>query len=125
KVDLLWFGGIGTYVRSSAESDDRAGDRANDAIRVTGAELRAKVVGEGANLAMTQLGRIEAAKSGVRLNTDAIDNSAGVNSSDVEVNLKIALSVPVQEKRLGMEARNGLLASMTDEIAALVLRNNY
>ncbi len=83
---------IGTYVRATAESDDEAGDRANDAIRITGAELRARVVGEGANLGLTQRGRIEAARRGVRLNTDAIDNSAGVNTSDVEVNIKIALA---------------------------------
>ena len=125
QVDLLWFGGIGTYVRSSKEGDERAGDRANDAIRITGADLRAKVIGEGANLAMTQLGRIEAARAGVRLNTDAIDNSAGVNTSDVEVNIKIALSMPMRERRLTMDARNVLLAEMTDEVAALVLRNNY
>ena len=125
QVDLLWFGGIGTYVRATAEADERVGDRANDAIRVTGTDLRAKVIGEGANLGMTQLGRIEAARRGVRLNTDAIDNSAGVNSSDVEVNLKIALSTPVREQRLTIEARNELLASMTDDVAALVLRNNY
>jgi glutamate dehydrogenase len=125
EVDLMWFGGIGTYVRSSLESDDRVGDRANDAIRVTGEALRAKVIGEGANLAMTQLGRIEAAKAGVRLNTDAIDNSAGVNTSDLEVNIKIALSLPLREQRLTMDARDELLAEMTDEVAALVLRNNY
>jgi glutamate dehydrogenase len=125
QVDLLWFGGIGTYVRSSKESDDRAGDRANDAIRVTGADVRAKVIGEGANLAMTQLGRIESARSGVRLNTDAIDNSAGVNTSDVEVNIKIALSTPTREGLLTDGARNELLAAMSDEVAALVLRNNY
>ncbi|MEJ2377364.1 MAG: NAD-glutamate dehydrogenase, partial [Pseudolabrys sp.] len=87
-VDLLFFGGIGTYVRASQEGDADAGDRANDAIRVTGAELRCKVVGEGANLGMTQCGRVEAARKGVRLNTDAIDNSAGVNTSDVEVNME-------------------------------------
>src|SRR6185503_20600428 len=92
KVDLLFFGGIGTYVRASSEGDEAAGDRANDAIRITGAELNCKVVGEGANLGMTQRGRIEAASRGVRLNTDAIDNSAGVNTSDVEVNVKVALS---------------------------------
>src|SRR5580704_12311306 len=87
-ADLLWFGGIGTYVRASTEADDAVGDRANDAIRVTGAELACKVIGEGANLGMTQRGRIEAALHGVRLNTDAIDNSAGVNTSDIEVNIK-------------------------------------
>ena len=124
-VDLLFFGGIGTYVRASTESDEAAGDRANDPIRITGAELRAKVIGEGANLGMTQRGRIEAALAGVRLNTDAIDNSAGVNTSDVEVNIKIALSLPVRDGRLTLEARNTLLAKMTDEVAALVLRNNY
>ncbi len=125
RVDLLWFGGIGTYVRAGSESDAEVGDRANDAIRVTGSQLRAKVVGEGANLGCTQLGRIEAARAGVRLNTDAIDNSAGVNTSDVEVNIKIALSVPEHDGRLQPEARNALLAAMTDEVGALVLRNNY
>ena len=99
-VDLLFFGGIGTYVRASSESDADAGDRANDAIRVSGAELNCKVVGEGANLGMTQRGRIEAALGGVRLNTDAIDNSAGVNTSDVEVNIKIALSPLVRSGAL-------------------------
>ena len=124
-VDLLFFGGIGTYVRSSSESDEAAGDRANDAVRVAGADLRCKVIGEGANLGMTQRGRIEAALAGIRLNTDAIDNSAGVNTSDVEVNIKIALSVPVRSGALTLEARNALLAEMTDEVARLVLRNNY
>ncbi|MER2265226.1 NAD-glutamate dehydrogenase [Methylobacterium oxalidis] len=123
-VDLIWFGGIGTYVRASSESDEEAGDRANDAVRVTGATLRARVVGEGANLGLTQRGRIEAARHGVRLNTDAIDNSAGVNTSDVEVNIKIALMTPERDGRLDPEARNALLVSMTDEVAALVLRNN-
>jgi len=125
QVDLLFFGGIGTYVRSSRETDTDAGDRANDLIRITGADLRCKVVGEGANLGMTQRGRIEAALAGVRLNTDAIDNSAGVNTSDVEVNIKIALSRPVRTGGLKIEARNSLLAEMTDEVARLVLRNNY
>jgi glutamate dehydrogenase len=125
QVDLLFFGGIGTYVRSSNETDEAAGDRANDAIRITGSDLRVKVVGEGANLGMTQRGRIETALKGVRLNTDAIDNSAGVNTSDVEVNIKIALSVPVRAGELTFEARNTLLAEMTDEVARLVLRNNY
>jgi glutamate dehydrogenase len=124
-VGLLWFGGIGTYIRASSETDDQVGDRANDPIRITGAEVRAKVVGEGANLGVTQRGRIEAARCGVRLNTDAIDNSAGVNTSDVEVNIKIALTQPVRDGRLSEEARNGLLADMTDEVARLVLRNNY
>jgi len=125
QVDLLFFGGIGTYIRASSESDEAAGDRANDAIRVTGAELNCKVIGEGANLGMTQRGRIEAAQRGVRLNTDAIDNSAGVNTSDVEVNIKIALSAPVRSGALTMEKRNTFLAEMTDEVARLVLRNNY
>ena len=125
QVDLLFFGGIGTYVRSSNESDEAAGDRANDAIRVSGGELRCKVIGEGANLGMTQRGRIEAALAGIRLNTDAIDNSAGVNTSDVEVNIKIALSRPLRSGALTLEARNALLVEMTDEVARLVLRNNY
>jgi glutamate dehydrogenase len=124
-ADLLFFGGIGTYVRAGSESDDVVGDRANDPIRITGADLRVKVVGEGANLGMTQRGRIEAALGGVRLNTDAIDNSAGVNTSDVEVNIKIALSLPVRSGALSEEARNAQLAEMTDEVARLVLRNNY
>ena len=124
-TDLLWFGGIGTYIRASAETDDQVGDRVNDPIRVTGAALRCKVVGEGANLGMTQKGRVEAAQRGIRLNTDAIDNSAGVNTSDVEVNIKIALTLPVRDGRLTIETRNELLAEMTDEIAHLVLRNNY
>jgi glutamate dehydrogenase len=124
-VDLLFFGGIGTYVRASSETDEAAGDRANDAIRITGSDLRVKVVGEGANLGMTQRGRIEAALNGVCLNTDAIDNSAGVNTSDVEVNIKIALSAPVRSGALTLEARNALLAEMTDEVGRLVLRNNY
>ncbi|WP_336486723.1 NAD-glutamate dehydrogenase [Methylobacterium nigriterrae] len=123
-VDLLWFGGIGTYVRAAAETDEEAGDRANDAVRITGAMLRAKVIGEGANLGLTQRGRIEAARAGVRLNTDAIDNSAGVNTSDVEVNIKIALMAPERDGRLDAEGRNALLVAMTDEVAALVLRNN-
>src|SRR5262249_10826588 len=124
-VDLLWFGGIGTYVRASSETDDQVGDRGNDPIRVTALDLRCKIIGEGANLGMTQRGRIEAAARGVRLNTDAIDNSAGVNTSDVEVNIKIALSVPVRDGKLGQDARNALLGEMTEEVASLVLRNNY
>ncbi|MGH6770757.1 MAG: NAD-glutamate dehydrogenase [Xanthobacteraceae bacterium] len=124
-ADLLFFGGIGTYVKASTETDDAVGDRANDAIRVTGAQLRCKVVGEGANLGMTQRGRVEAAMAGVRLNTDAVDNSAGVNTSDVEVNVKIALTRPMRDQRLTYDARNALLAEMTDEVATLVLRNNY
>ena len=124
-VDLIFFGGIGTYVRASAETDEAVGDRANDPVRITGADIRSKVIGEGANLGMTQRGRVEAALRGIRLNTDAIDNSAGVNTSDVEVNLKIALATPMRDGRLSREARNALLAAMTDDVAALVLRNNY
>ncbi len=125
EVGLLWFGGIGTYIRAAPETDDEVGDRANDAIRITGREVRARVIGEGANLGATQRGRIEAARAGVRLNTDAIDNSAGVNTSDVEVNIKIAVATPVREGRLAEDARNALLAEMTDEVGRLVLRNNY
>jgi glutamate dehydrogenase len=124
-ADLLWFGGIGTYIRASAETDEQAGDRANDAIRVTPSDLRVKVIGEGANLGVTQRGRIEASRRGVRLNSDAIDNSAGVNTSDVEVNIKIAFSGPVRDGALGIEDRNRILAEMTDEVAGLVLANNY
>ncbi|MCK0198486.1 NAD-glutamate dehydrogenase [Ancylobacter sp. 6x-1] len=124
-VDLLWFGGIGTYIRAAGETDAQAGDRANDAIRIAAPELRAKVIGEGANLGVTQRARIEAARRGVRLNTDAIDNSAGVNTSDVEVNIKIALGPAHRDGRLDDEARATLLGSMTDEVARLVLRNNY
>jgi glutamate dehydrogenase len=124
-VDLIFFGGIGTYVRASDETDEAVGDRANDAVRVTAKQLRCKVIAEGANLAMTQRARIEAAFGGVRLNTDAIDNSAGVNTSDMEVNTKIALSIPVRDERLTIEGRNALLAQMTEEVASLVLRNNY
>jgi glutamate dehydrogenase len=124
-VDLLWFGGIGTYVRASHETDDMVGDRANDPIRVTANELKCRVIGEGANLGMTQRGRIEACLRGIKLNTDAIDNSAGVNTSDVEVNIKIALGGPTRDGRLTSESRNAVLAGMTDEVGDLVLRNNY
>jgi glutamate dehydrogenase len=124
-VDLLWFGGIGTYIRSADETDESVGDRANDAIRVTAAELKCRVIGEGANLGVTQLGRIEAGMRGVRLNTDAIDNSAGVNTSDVEVNIKIALSPLMRSGTLPLADRDKLLVAMTDDVARLVLRNNY
>ncbi|WP_062226556.1 NAD-glutamate dehydrogenase [Aureimonas frigidaquae] len=124
-VDLLWFGGIGTYVRAEAETNADVGDKANDAIRVTGRELRARVVGEGANLGVTQKGRIEFSARGGRINTDAIDNSAGVNTSDVEVNIKIALKSAMAEGRLSREDRNRLLSAMTDDVARLVLVNNY
>ena len=125
EVDLLWFGGIGTYVRASTETDAAAGDRANDAIRVTGKQLRAKVVGEGANLGTTQRGRVEYALNGGRINTDAIDNSAGVNSSDLEVNIKIAVAPLVATGVLTEHSRNDFLVTMTDEVANLCLRNNY
>ncbi|WIY53756.1 NAD-glutamate dehydrogenase [Devosia sp. YIM 151766] len=124
-VDLLWFGGIGTYIKGSEEDDASVGDRANDAIRVSAAEVRAKVVGEGANLGVTQRGRIGYALKGGRIDTDAIDNSAGVNSSDLEVNIKIALAPLVASGALELAARNEFLASMTDEVASLCLRNNY
>ncbi len=124
-VDLLWFGGIGTYVRSSLETDADVGDRANDAIRITGSDVRAKVVGEGANLGVTQRARIEYGLKGGRINTDAIDNSAGVNSSDLEVNIKIAVAPLLAAGTLPLPARNSFLVTMTDEVAALCLRNNY
>ena len=124
-ADLLWFGGIGTYVRASTESNQDAGDRANDAIRVSAAEVGAKVIGEGANLGVTQRARIEYGLLGGRCNSDAIDNSGGVNSSDVEVNIKIALASAMRSGRLTRPARNKLLAAMTDEVSALVLANNY
>ncbi|MBX3700610.1 MAG: NAD-glutamate dehydrogenase [Dokdonella sp.] len=124
-VDLLWNGGIGTYVKAEAESNAEVGDRANNALRVNGAELRCKVVGEGGNLGFTQRGRIEAARKGVLLNTDFIDNSAGVDTSDHEVNIKILLNDAVQRGELKLEQRNALLAAMTDEVAHLVLNDNY
>lgn len=124
-VDLLWNGGIGTYVKSSAESNADVGDKANDAIRVNGADLRVKVVGEGGNLGLTQLGRIEFARSGGHINTDAIDNSAGVDTSDHEVNIKILLNAVVANGDMTVKQRNKFLAAMTDEVGTLVLRNNY
>lgn len=124
-VDLLWFGGIGTYVKAQEESQEAAADRANDAIRINASDLNCKVIGEGANLGMTQRGRIEAARRGIRLDTDAIDNSAGVNTSDIEVNIKIALSSLMREGQLERPARDQLLQAMTGEVAELVLRNNY
>ncbi|CAL9312853.1 NAD-glutamate dehydrogenase [Streptomyces sp. SudanB52_2052] len=124
-VDLLWNGGIGTYVKSSAESHADVGDKANDAIRVDGKDLRVKVVGEGGNLGLTQLGRIEFALHGGRINTDAIDNSAGVDTSDHEVNIKILLNGLVTDGDMTVKQRNKLLAEMTDEVGRLVLRNNY
>ena len=125
KTDLLWFGGIGTYIRAMAESDAEVGDRANDALRITAAEVRARVIGEGANLGVTQPARIEFAARGGRIDTDFIDNSAGVNTSDQEVNIKIALAPAVRAGKLANAARNRLLADMTDDVAAASLRNNY
>ena len=124
-MDLLWNGGIGTYVKSRRESHADIGDRTNDGLRVNGDEVRAKVIGEGGNLGLSQLGRVEYALSGGRLNTDFIDNSAGVNCSDVEVNTKILLNPLMHAGRLKRSARDRLLVQMTDEVAALVLRNNY
>ena len=125
QTDLLWFGGIGTYIKAASQSNLDAGDRANDAVRINGGEVRAKVVGEGANLGVTQLGRIEYAKSGGRIDTDAVDNSAGVDTSDHEVNIKILLGGPVMRGELSEDRRNALLASMTDDVAVHVLADNY
>lgn len=124
-VDLLWFGGIGTYVRASGETNQEVGDRANDAIRVTAADVRAKVIGEGANLGVTQRARVEFGLLGGACNSDAIDNSGGVNCSDVEVNIKIALASAMRKGTLGRPARDRLLADMTGEVSRLVLANNY
>ncbi|CAA7621849.1 NAD-glutamate dehydrogenase [Magnetospirillum sp. UT-4] len=124
EVDLLFFGGIGTYVKSARQGHAEAGDRANDALRVDAHRLRARVVGEGANLALTQAARIDYALAGGRINTDAIDNSAGVDTSDHEVNIKILLDGVVRAGDLDGPGRDRLLAAMTDEVAALVLRHN-
>ncbi|MCT9083310.1 NAD-glutamate dehydrogenase [Streptomyces fulvoviolaceus] len=124
-VDLLWNGGIGTYVKASTETHADVGDKANDPIRVDGADLRVGVVGEGGNLGLTQLGRIEFSLHGGKINTDAIDNSAGVDTSDHEVNIKILLNGLVTEGDMTVKQRNKQLAEMTDEVGHLVLRNNY
>jgi glutamate dehydrogenase len=124
-AQLLWNGGIGTYVKASTETNVEVGDKANDAIRVNGGELRVQVVGEGGNLGMTQLGRVESARRGVRLNTDAIDNSAGVDTSDHEVNMKILLAPLVASGALTLDKRDELLRSMTDSVASLVLADNF
>ena len=124
-VELLYFGGIGTYVKASNESQADAGDRTNDSIRVDAAQLRAQVIGEGANLGFTQRARIEAALGGRRINTDALDNSAGVDTSDHEVNIKIVTGAAIAGGLLARADRDALLFSMTDEVAALVLRHNY
>ena len=123
-VDLLWFGGIGTYVKAPQENNVAVGDPANDALRIDGTEVRARVIGEGANLGVTQAGRIAFAMNGGRINTDFIDNSAGVDCSDNEVNIKIALAAATASGKLGAKKRNTLLAAMTDEVAGLVLEDN-
>ncbi|HVE49780.1 MAG TPA: NAD-glutamate dehydrogenase [Casimicrobiaceae bacterium] len=124
-VDLLYNGGIGTYVKATTETQAQVGDRANDGVRVNGNELRCKVVAEGGNLGFTQLGRIEYAQEGGRIYTDAIDNSAGVDTSDHEVNLKILLGLSITDGTLTLKQRNEALAAMTDDVATLVLRDNY
>ena len=125
EVDLLWNGGIGTYVKSSRETNAEVGDAQNNWLRINGNELACKVVGEGGNLGLTQLGRIEYAQNGGRINTDFIDNSAGVTCSDHEVNIKILLNQVMRAGKLSSKNRNLLLADMTDEVAQLVLRSNY
>ena len=124
-VDLLYNGGVGTYVKSASETNANVGDRANDALRINGGELRCKVVAEGGNLGFTQLGRIEYALAGGRSYTDAIDNSAGVDTSDHEVNIKILLGIAIADGELTEKQRNATLAKMTDDVAMLVLRDNY
>jgi glutamate dehydrogenase len=123
-VDLLWNGGIGTYVKATGETHEQVGDRTNTPLRINGRELRCAIVGEGGNLGLTQLGRIEYASNGGRINTDAIDNSGGVDCSDHEVNIKIALGAAVASKKLTLAKRNTLLKNMTDEVAGLVLVDN-
>jgi glutamate dehydrogenase len=124
-VDLLWNGGIGTYVKASDETNADVGDRANDAVRVDGRDLRCKIVGEGGNLGFSQRGRIEYALNGGRINTDFVDNSGGVDCSDHEVNIKILLNTVHQRGKLPLARRNKMLADMTEDVAALVLRDNY
>ena len=124
-VDLLWFGGIGTYVKAASESNAEAGDRANDIIRINGKDLNCKAIGEGGNLGCTQLGRIEYCLKGGMMNTDAVDNSAGVDCSDNEVNIKILLNSVVADGKMTQKQRDTLLEEMTDDVAELVLRDNY
>jgi len=124
-IDLLWFGGIGAYIKASTQSHADVGDKTNDILRVDAKDVRAKVIAEGANLGVTQAGRIEFARKGGRINTDAIDNSAGVDSSDHEVNIKILTAEAIHEGALKAGDRNALLASMTDDVGHLVLENNY
>lgn len=125
QVDLLWFGGVGTYIKSKAEKNSEVGDRANDAVRINGSEAKARVIAEGANLGITQLGRIEYAKKGGRINTDAIDNSAGVDCSDHEVNIKILLGKILEKDEITIEKRDRLLEEMTDSVAASVIKDNF
>ena len=125
QADLLWFGGIGTFIKASQESHAAVGDRGNDALRIDASELQCHVIGEGANLGVTQLGRIEFARRGGRINTDFIDNSAGVDCSDHEVNIKILLDAAVADGDMTEKQRNALLEEMTEEVADLVLRDNY
>ena len=124
-VDLLWNGVIGTYVRATSETDAQVGDRANDPVRVTAKDVRAKAAGEGGNLGWTQAGRIEYARNGGRINTDFIDNSAGVDTSDHEVNIKILLDAEVAAGRISEQERDELLPAMADDVASLVLRHNH
>ena len=124
-VDLLWNGGIGTYVKASSESNADVGDRSNDAVRIDATRLRARVVGEGGNLGFTQAARVEYSLGGGLMNTDFIDNSAGVDTSDHEVNIKILLADAIRDGALPASGRHQLLNEMTDEVAALVLRHNY
>ncbi len=124
-ADLLFNGGIGTYIKASTESHESVGDRVNDALRVDASQLRCRVIGEGGNLGLTQLGRIEFSHRGGLCHTDAIDNSAGVDTSDHEVNIKILLSAALEAHEIDMDERNTLLEAMTEEVALLVLRNNY
>ena len=125
QADLLWFGGIGTYVKASNEINTDVGDKSNDTLRINGNELRCKVIGEGGNLGCTQLARIEFSKDGGKINTDAVDNSAGVNCSDNEVNIKILLNGLVDKEVMTKAQRDDLLGEMTSEVGVMVLRNNY
>jgi len=125
RIDLLWNGGIGTYVKASDEAHTDVGDKANDGLRVDGADLRCRVVGEGGNLGLTQLGRVEFCLAGGRCNTDFIDNAGGVDCSDHEVNIKILLDTVVARGELTPQDRNALLVEMTDSVSELVLTNNY
>jgi len=124
-ADLLWFGGIGTYVKSSNEINTEVGDKSNDGLRINGNELQCKVIGEGGNLGCSQLARIEFSKGGGKINTDAVDNSAGVNCSDNEVNIKILLNGLVDKETMTKPKRDALLGEMTSEVGTMVLRNNY